>query len=123
MSGLGKWFAVSSDGQMTATQMLDELQRDKVCPVMCYEEDGVSVIPLFLNKRTAEKFTRRNTPREWTVGTMEARQDNIDQLVRRGYRVVEIDWPIKRVVSVVVLYMDEEIVETENCGFRKTRVK
>jgi len=70
MKELGKWFAVSSDGQMTAQQMFDELQRDKVCPVMCYEEDGVLVVPLFLNKRTAEKFTRRNTPREWTVGTM-----------------------------------------------------
>ena len=122
MKELGKWFAVSSDGQMTAAQMLDELQRDKVCPVMCYEEDGALVVPLFLNKRVAEKFTRRNTPREWTVGTMEARQNNIDQLVERGYRVVEVDWPVKRIVSVAVLHMDEEIVETENCGFRKTRV-
>ena len=122
MDGLGKWFAVSSDGQMTVKEMFDELQKDKVCPVMCYEEDGVLVVPLFLNKKTAEKFTRRNTPRDWTVGTMEAHQRNIDQLVGKGYKVVEIDWPVKRSVSVAILHMDEDVVETENCGFRRTRV-
>lgn len=122
MGGLGKWFAVSCDGQMTAAQMLKELQRDKVCPVMCYEEDGVTVVPLFSSAKIAEKFTRRNTPRNWTVGTMEAHQDNIDQLEENGYRVVDTDWPKKRTVSVAILNMDKQTVETENNGFRRTNV-
>jgi hypothetical protein len=122
MSGLGKWFAVSCDGQMTAQEMLSELQKDKVCPVMCYEENGENIVPLFSNARIAEKFTRRNTPRNWTVGTMEAHQDNIDQLEKNGYRVEETDWPKKRKVSVAILHMDGQTVETENNGFRKTRV-
>ena len=122
MGGLGKWFAVSCDGQMTAQQMLFELQRDRVCPVMCYEEGGETVVPLFSSVKVAEKFTTRNTPRDWTVGTMEAFQENIDQLVGRGYKVVETDWPKKRAVSVVILHMDNQLVETENTGYRRTRV-
>jgi len=118
MTGLGKWFAVSSDGHMTATQMYVELQRDKVCPVMCYDEDGATIVPIFLSKACAEQFARRNTPRDWTIGTMEVFQDNIDQLMSRGYQVVEFNWPKKKVVSVVPLYLDDQAVETDYNGFR-----
>lgn len=118
MSGLGKWFAVSCDGHMSPAQMLAELPRDKVCPIMCFEEDGTTVVPIFTSKQLAEKFAKRNTPRTWTIGTMEVFSDNIEQLEGRGYRVVEFSWPKKKTATVVPLYLDNQTVETDNTGFR-----
>lgn len=123
MSGLGKWFAVSSDGQMSGAEMLRELQKDKVCPVMCFEEDGETIVPIFPSTRLAEQFAKRNTPRDYIIGTMEAFQDNLTQLEERGYKVVEINWPKKRATTVAALHMDNREVETENCGYRRTSDK
>lgn len=118
-SGIGKWFAVSSDGWMTPKQMFRELQADRVCPVMCFEEDGCTVIPLFPSARVAEQFARRNTPRSWTIGSMEAIEENVVKLREKGYRVVDLSWPNKRVCTVVVLDMSDYNVETEKTGYRK----
>lgn len=117
--GIGKWFAVSSDGHMTPSQMLRELERDKVCPVMCFEEDGETIIPIFPSPKVAEQFAVRNTGRKWTIGSMEVHEENLGQLAERGFVVRELGWPNKRSCTVVILDMGEYNVETEKTGFRR----
>lgn len=119
VSGIGKWFAVSSDGCMSAGEMLRELQADRVCPVMCFDEGGVTIVPVFPSARQAEQFARRNTSKKWTIGSMEVYEENVVQLEERGYRVVDLQWPSKRACTVAVLDMSGYNVETEKTGYRK----
>lgn len=123
---LGKWFAVSCNGQMTPQEMLKELQRDKICPVMCYDEvvDGEvkTIIPLFVSSLLAEQFAKRNTPKTYTIGTMEACQRNIDKIEASGCIVEESRWPKKRDCTVYALDMSEMYaVETEAVGHRRSK--
>lgn len=121
---LDQWFAVSCDGQMSPKEMLKELQKDKICPVMCYDEeiDGQikTIIPLFISPKLAEEFAKRNTPKTYTIGTMQACQRNIDRIISDD-RVVEVlRWTKKRVCTIYALDVsDMDAVETEAVGYRK----
>ena len=122
---LGKWFAVSCDGHMTPAEMLKELQRDKICPIMCYNEERngktVTIIPLFISSQLAEQFAKRNTPRIYTIGTMEACNKNLERLEESGYVVEELRWSKKRNCTIVPLDMSDQEVQTHNCGYRTSK--
>lgn len=119
MSGIGKWFAISNDGAMSSKDMLKELPEFKACPIMCYEESGKNIVPIFPRQSLAVDFANRNTPKSFTIGTMEVFQSNIDQLESNGYKVIEINWPKKRTTSIVILYIEDIDVDTKTCGYRR----
>jgi hypothetical protein len=113
------YVAVSNDGQMSAQEMLKELQGDKVCPIMAYEEDGIKIVPIFKSIKTAQKFAKRNTPREYIIGTMEIVEHDYDQIKAKGYETRLLEFPNKRKTHVIILDMTRA-VETHNKGYRST---
>jgi len=114
----GMWFAISNDGVMTGQEMLNELREHRICPVMTYEEDGKQIVPIFSNNDLAQDFARRNTPRDYTIGTMEAHPSDLIDFKDQGYEPIEINWPKKRATTVVVIHLNRE-VETHNKGYRR----
>lgn len=112
------YFAISSDGQMTVAEMLSELKEHRIAPVMTVQLDNKIVVPLFSSKDVASKFAKRNTPKEYTIGTMLASGTDIKQIKEKGWEIEEWHFPKKRPIVVEVLELERE-VETHNCGLKR----
>lgn len=115
---MARWLALSSDGQMTKAEMLNELERDRVCPVMTYMKDGKPTVPLFLEFDTALQFAKRNTPQCHSIGVMELEDDDEVQLAKAGFDFESLEWPNKRDILIHVLFLDREVVTHAN-GYRR----
>lgn len=111
------WLALSSDGQMSRAEMLKELARDQVCPVMFYRKDGKPTVPLFGSMDLAVRFAARNTPKGWTIATMEADDKDLARLREDGFEFETLEWHCRRDTEVHVLYLDREVA-THAAGFR-----
>lgn len=113
------WVALSGDGQMTRAQMLNELQTDRVCPILTYVSDGQALVPLFATADLAFQFAKRNTPRDYSVGVMEVDDEDKAALVKDGFAFEVLDWPKKKDTAVHVLTLNKEVA-THACGYRNT---
>ena len=111
--------AVSSDGEMSQQEMLRELAEARICPVMVYEENGKQIVPLFKSPQLALEFAKRNTPKEYSIGTMEAGEDDLAALKADGFETTVLEWPNKRQCNVHVLQLTKE-TETHKRGYRNT---
>ena len=109
--------AVSSDGEMSQQEMLSELAEFRICPVMVYEENGKQLVPLFKTPELAVKFAMRNTPKKYSVGTMEVDEEDFASLQEQGFEPIVLEWPNKRQCCVHVLQMTRE-TETHKRGYR-----
>lgn len=112
------YLAISSDGQMTGQQMLLELQEHRIAPVMTFQQDDKTILPLFKSKEMANKFAKRNTPKEYTIGTMLVGEKEAEQIKAKGWETEIWDFPKKRPIVVEVLELERE-VETHNGGWKR----
>ena len=112
------YFAISNDGQLNTDEMLRELAENQICPIMTYEEDNQKVVPVFSTVIMAQKFAKRNTPKEYSIGTMEIKDDDQKQLKDSGYIIEQLHFPKKRKIVVHVMHLNRQ-VETHNRGFRR----
>lgn len=112
------WLALSSDGQMSKHEMLTELKRAKICPVLTYMDQGQPVVPLFPTLELALAFAKRNTPRTYSIGVMEVDEHDRDLLLQDGFTLQTLEWPNRRETQVHVLYLNRE-VQTHGYGCRK----
>jgi hypothetical protein len=115
---MAEWLALSSDGQMTKAEMLNELERDRICPVMTYMKDGKQTVPLFSSFDTALQFAKRNTPQCHSIGVMEMEADDRAKLAAEGFDFEPLEWPNKRDILIHVLFLDREVVTHAN-GYRR----
>ena len=115
---MAEWLALSSDGQMTKAEMLNELERDRICPVMTYVKDGKPTVPLFSSFDTALHFAKRNTPQCHSIGVMEMEADDRVKLVEAGFDFEVLEWPNKRDILIHVMFLDREVVTHAN-GYRR----
>jgi hypothetical protein len=109
--------AISSDGQLSRQEMLRELSEERICPVMVYVEADVQIAPVFATQQLAYAFAKRNTPKAYSIGTMEADEEDLEALRKAGFEVRELPWPNKRACSVHVLLLDKP-TETHAQGWR-----
>ena len=114
----GLYVAVSNDGQINGQEMLKEYTSEQICPVMCFEEGGEKIAPVFSSPRVALDFAKRNTPRSYKIGIMETSPADRQKLVDAGYVIKELSWPNKRNCHVHVMFLERE-VETHNMGSLK----
>lgn len=114
----GLFVAISSDGELTGAEMLRELSEYKICPVLCFEEKGQNIVPVFKASATALKFAKRNTTRDCAIGVMETAPADRKKLEDDGFVVQLLEWPNKRTCRVHVLTVEQE-VSTRNAGYRK----
>lgn len=98
--------------------MLRELQEHNIAPFMTFQQDDKTVIPLFTSQRIAERFGKRNTPREWCIGTFPVTQAELDQFADLGWETQIWDYPKKREITVEVVELKRPI-ETRNAGFKR----
>lgn len=111
------WIAISSDGQLTPSEMLKELQEYRIAPIMTFNQDDKRIVPLFKHKSIAERFAQRNTNRSYTIGTMIIIDKELELLINRGFEPIIFEFPIKRDIIIEVIELDRE-VQTANCGTR-----
>lgn len=111
------WFALSDGGEFDNVEFLQELQRNRICPLLVYQKHDQSVVPIFPSQELAVRFARRNTSKECSVGAMEAGEEDTEKLRKAGFFIERLDWPNRCEVSVHVLWLDRE-VEPETRGFR-----
>jgi len=111
------WVAVSSDGQMSKHEMLTELKRAKICPVLTYIEAGQPTVPLFNSLELALAFAKRNTPTAYSIGVMDVDDHDQDLLRKDGFALETLDWPKRKETQVHVLYLDRG-VQTHGYGKR-----
>ena len=115
---MATWIALSSGGQMTKAEMLTELEKDRICPVMTYLKDEKPTVPLFKEFETALQFAKRNTPQCHSIGVMEMEEEDRAKLVADGFDFEMLEWPNKRDILIHVLFLDREVVTHAN-GYRK----
>jgi|3_EtaG_2_1085321.scaffolds.fasta_scaffold00152_5 hypothetical protein len=114
---IGHFFAISSDGQMTGQEMMRELREHRIAPILVLEIDGVTV-PMFSTKIIAQKFAKRNTHRDYIIGTLEASAEDMKKIEEAGWKVQIFNFPVKRDTSVRVLEISRE-VETHRREHRR----
>jgi hypothetical protein len=112
------WACVSSDGELSGAEMLKELQEHNIAPFMTVQTDGKVVVPLFVNQRVAEKFTKRNTHKDWATGTFPISKKELAQFEERGWETEIWDYPKKRPITIEVVELNREI-ETRNKGYKR----
>ena len=112
--GVGMWLALSGAGEMTGEEMLCELQRDQVCPVMTFLLDSHPTVPVFITAELAYLFARRNSPRGSGIAVMELDESDRLALSASGFQLQEMDWAKKKKTDVHVLYLNRE-VRTYSC--------
>ena len=112
-----RYLALSSDGQLTNYEMLTELTRDKIAPVLYYQQDDSLIVPVFKSIGLAKQFAKRNTNRKYAIGVMEASDEQVSSLIDSGFQVILLQWPNKRACQVHVLELGDD-VETRNNGRR-----
>ena len=103
------WFAMSNDGQMSAAEMQKEFKLHKVCPIIYFEENGENVVPIFPTQMRAREFANRNTPPKYTIGTVQAIDDDFNIINNLGYKIKEYDWPIKRNIQIMILSLNRNV--------------
>lgn len=108
------WLALSSDGVMSGAEMLRDLEKERIAPIMTFEQDGKTTVPLFRSMETAKKFAKRNTPRKYPIGILEAGEPEMAAIEKNGWETVIFDFPNKREIRVEVIELGE--VETKNSG-------
>jgi hypothetical protein len=112
------WVAISGEGEMSPDEMLKELQRDSICPVMTFtDKTNKQILPVFNNSETALKFAKLNTPKDYTIAYMEMTSSDIEIAKKEGLIVRRINKPFKTTTSVYVLYLEQEVV-THFVGYR-----
>ena len=102
------WVAVSSDGQMSKREMLTELKRGRICPVMTYTENSRDIVPIFPTMELALAFAKRNTPTSYSIGVMDVDDHDQDLLRKDGFALETMSWPKRKETQVHVLYLDRE---------------
>lgn len=112
------WVAMSSGGVLTKREFVEELQTNRICPLLYYEKDGKKIVPWFKSPHLAKDFASRNTPSCDSIGVMELRDSDKQSLLNSGFEFEELEWPNKREVFVHVLFLECE-VETIVDGYRK----
>jgi len=111
------YFAVSSHGVLTKQDMLRGLEEERICPVMVFEQDGVQKVPTFASAELAYQFARRNTPKAYHIGTMEASEEDIEAMRKEGFEAEEQKWQNKRTCDMHMLQLTSS-VETHRAGNR-----
>jgi hypothetical protein len=96
--------------------MLNDLERERIAPILVFDLNGKTTVPLFRSMEVAKKFAKRNTPRKYTIGTLEAGAPEMKAIEGNGWETVIFDFPNKRDVRVEVIELGE--VETRNSGRR-----
>ena len=114
------WLAISGNGEMTQAEMLTELQRDRVCPIMTYMKGQQQTVPIFKDFETALQFAKRNSTDPTSIGVMQLDDDDKDKLLQAGLQFETLEWPNKRAILIYVLFVDQE-VRTHSTLPQKTR--
>lgn len=102
---------------MTKIEFVNELQEQRICPLLVYTKDNKQVVPVFNSPYLAKEFAQRNTARSDSIGVMELQEDDKQSLLNSGFEFEELNWPCKREVSVHVLFIKGE-VETILDGYK-----
>jgi len=111
------WFALSDGGELNKNEFLQELRINRVCPLLVYHKDDQPIVPIFSSHDLAVRFAQRNTLKAWSIGCMEAVEEDIQKLCKEGFIVEQLHWPSKRDVSVHMLWLERE-VDPITKGFR-----
>jgi len=106
---MSMWLAVSGGGEMTQADMLTDLTRDRVCPVMTYMKGEKQIVPLFNYYEVALQFAKRNSADPSSIGVMEVDERDRDRLLKDGLDFETLEWPNKRDILIHVLFLDQEV--------------
>jgi len=118
------WIVMSSDGQMSKAEMLQELKTFNMCPLIVYDKDGQTTVPLFSSQSHALAFAKQNTHRTWTIATTELDADIEEKMQKDGLTTEVLTWPNRRDTSIHVLYLDQDAdIQTHSYGNRSTVMK
>lgn len=108
--GINMWVAISSEGILSSTEMLHELQRDAICPVMTYKEKDKTILPVFKTAKAAMIFAKMNTPENYAIAYMEVDNNDLEIAKKEGLVIRKNAKIIKKETSVYVLYLNTEVV-------------
>lgn len=110
VQGINMWVAISSEGILSSTEMLHELQRDAICPVMTYKEKDKTILPVFKTAKSAMIFAKMNTPENYAIAYMEVDNNDLEIAKKEGLVIRKNAKIIKKETSVYVLYLNTEVV-------------
>lgn len=110
VQGINMWVAISSEGILSSTEMLHELQRDAICPVMTYKEKDKTILPVFKTAKSAMIFAKMNTPDNYAIAYMEVDNNDLEIAKKEGLVIRKNAKVIKKETSVYVLYLNTEVV-------------
>lgn len=112
-------FAFTTMGHMSVQQIQYELKADKVCPLLVYEFEGETIIPLFVSKKVCHDFLKRNLPREWISGAVDLTPEDLEVLCEQDHlKARKFEWPRKIKDLVIFNVHIHEFVDVPDVTFQ-----
>tara|TARA_R110002020_G_scaffold16515_17_gene58336 strand:- start:4744 stop:5055 length:312 start_codon:yes stop_codon:yes gene_type:complete len=97
---------------MSVQEMFRELAEEKIAPVVALEGEKKTTVLLFSTSEVCKKFAKRNLPKNWVNGELQAHEDDFNFVSKQGWDVEYFDWPRKvrnpELLNVVVLELSRE---------------
>lgn len=85
-------FAFTTMGEMKLHELV-ELRDGKVCPLLVYEYQDETIVPIFSTAQVCFQFCRRNLPDDWVRGFVKLTPKDIEKLAHFSAKV--FNWPRK----------------------------
>jgi len=104
-----EYFALTNDGQMTMHQMIQELERDRVAPVITTERDGVTVVLLFKTPRIMDRFVQRNFPKGYIFAHLKVELEDYTTIFDNGWDIERLSFPRKMPCEVSILELNRKV--------------
>ena len=96
---------------MTYQDMVKECTKEKWLPVLVMRAaEDTPIVPVFDNIETANKFIKRNLPKDWLCGTIPMSLRDATWMDEHGWKAIKFSFP-RRLTDVVKF--DVEILEYE----------
>lgn len=104
---------VYTTGELTLKNIKDECQFENWAPILILRYNDKVVVPIFKSQLTANKFIRRNIPKDQLVGTIGMIEEDLELFKKRNWEIQWQDHPRKFIdrkdVEVDVEVLDLEI--------------
>lgn len=87
------YFLTTNCGEMSFYEMSREFPKERVCPVVVLDDGEKKTVLLFFNQKIAKDFARRNLPKEWLKGVLQADEEDLAMVKSKGWDTMKFLFP------------------------------
>lgn len=87
------WLLLWSDGALQIKDLHEQCRKEKWIPIAVYKQAGETHVIAFHHEDVAIRFVKRNFPKDWVRGGIQASDHEIEWIKEKGWKLEIFDWP------------------------------